>query len=615
MQTTGSETARKMPLWTAAIHSPQYIEVRRRIFRQLVESLIYEKVVRPSVETVKEGLLFQLHGKDGDGRPVIYRCTGKRRYSFDRIRLTGTVERVSGADVREADSFSRFLLELREEMGADEERLKGFIRELEETHLKDAIAQFVRHRDQRSVQGRDYDALEGEIMDGHTYHPSYKSRIGFDPEEHTIYGPEFRRPIAPVWVAVSRRWVKITSSRQVDPMELIREQAGEVCLSEWLKRIREQGKSPEDMMILPVHPWQWQKVIAVYFQEDIRQGDLIYLGETADRYLPQQSIRTLANGTRPELPYLKLSLSILNTSTGRVLAPHTVQNAALVTDWLQGIVQRDAFLREEMKLSLLGEVMGVSYDPPTPGPLHDRTYGVLGCIWRESLHRYLEPGEEAVPFNGVCSLDRDGTPLIDAWVKVYGVENWTKRLLDVSVTPIIHLLYAHGIGMESHAQNMVLIHEKGWPRRVALKDFHDGIRFSRKHLTHPEQCPDLIPTPEAHARVNRNSFIETDDPKQVADFMHDAFFFINLTELAMFLQDHYGYLEERFWDRVREVIRAYQARFSHLEERFQLFDLFAPVIDVEQLTKRRLFPETEIRVHPVHNALANRNGERGDASC
>jgi siderophore synthetase component len=184
------------------------------------------------------------------------------------------------------------------------------------------------------------------------------------------------------------------------------------------------------------------------------------------------------------------------------------------------------------------------------------------------------------------------------------VETWLTRLLEASVLPIVHMLYAHGIALESHAQNMVLIHREGMPVRIALKDFHDGIRFSRKHLADPEKCPALRGTPDYHARVNRNSFIETDDPDAVRDFMHDAFFFINIGELALLVADSFGFPEQRFWGLVREVIQRYQQRHSHLAERFALFDLFVPTIEVEQLAKRRLFPDTELRVHRVPNPLS-----------
>ena len=39
-------------------------------------------------------------------------------------------------------------------------------------------------------------------MDGHPYHPCYKSRVGFSLQDNVRYGVEFAQPIALVWLAV-----------------------------------------------------------------------------------------------------------------------------------------------------------------------------------------------------------------------------------------------------------------------------------------------------------------------------------------------------------------------------------------------------------------------------
>lgn len=379
------------------------------------------------------------------------------------------------------------------------------------------------------------------------------------------------------------------------------------------------GLEAGDYLFLPVHPWQWQNQIVSVFQEDLRHKRLLFLGEGQEVYRPQQSIRTMANHTSPEKSYIKLSISIINTSTGRVLAPHTVQNAPLVSDWLKSLAADDAYLRDELRVILLGEIMGMSYDPPAHAQLvQSKSYGIAGCIWRESLHAFLEKGEEALPFNALTSIELNGRPLIEPWVEEVGVEAWLRQLFEVSVLPLVHFLYKHGIAMETHAQNAVLVHKQGRPVRLALKDFHDGIRFSKNHLGVPEKYPPLFDTPEYHARVNANSFIETSDLDAVRDFMHDAFFFINIGELALLMAEYFQYDEIQFWALARQVIEEYQARFPELQERFELFDLFVPTIEVEQLTKRRLFPDTELRVHVVSNPLslpvpAVTTGGRGDA--
>jgi siderophore synthetase component len=293
----------------------------------------------------------------------------------------------------------------------------------------------------------------------------------------------------------------------------------------------------------------------------------------------------------------------VNTSTSRVLAPHTVRNAPLISDWLHGVVDSDPFLRDDCRVVLLGEVQGVAVTPDRSDSLaHNDMYGALSCVWRESLPAHLHAGEEAVPFTGLTARELDGTPLIDAWVREHGLLGWLGRLVEVSAIPLLHLLCRHGIALESHAQNMVLLHDDGRPARVALRDFHDGVRFSRAHLAEPDHCPTLSATPSHHG--NRNSFVETADLNLVTDFLLDAFFFINLGELAIFLADSYDLDEREFWALVRDRVAAYQERFPELSHRFALFDLAKPTVAVERLTTRRLLPDTELRLHSVPNPLS-----------
>jgi siderophore synthetase component len=189
-------------------------------------------------------------------------------------------------------------------------------------------------------------------------------------------------------------------------------------------------------------------------------------------------------------------------------------------------------------------------------------------------------------------------------VRALGLQTWLARVVEVSAIPLLHLLCRHGVALEAHAQNMVLLHRDGVPTRVALRDFHDGVRFSRAALAEPERCPDLLPPPAHHQ--NRNSFLETDDLGLVADFLLDAFFFINLGELAIFLADAYDLDERSFWATAGETITAYERRFPELAERFALFDVRKPAIAVEKLATRRLLPDTELRLHAVRNPLACR---------
>jgi siderophore synthetase component len=557
-------------------------------------------------------LHFYLDGCDANGDAVHYRFSGRRRASFDRIRLDAApVMRYAQDSVNEVESLADFLLEVQGSMNVDSERLMHFIHELEQTLFNDCLAQFARQQRRDILRTLDYDDVESLLADGHPYHPCYKSRIGFDYRDNRAFGPEFGQPLQPLWLAARRDRLRVKSSTGCDFSAFIAGELGESVHARFLSKIEQQGGRPDNYYLLPVHPWQWREQIAHTLFQDIRRQDLIVLGPARDSYRAQQSIRTLANDSRPERCYLKLSMSILNTSTSRILAPHTVQNAPAVSAWLKTIIEQDTFLREVVRPVFLAEVCGAVYLPVGPDIVQKKRYGMLACIWRESLHPYLDAGEAAIPFNALTHLDVDERPFVEPWVKAHGFYPWLRRLMEVSVVPVLHMLCAHGIALESHAQNMMLLHREGWPTRVALKDFHDGIRFAPAYLAHPEKQPTLLATPAEHARVNRNSYIETDDPTELRDFVHDALLFINLSELALLLSEHFSLDEEVFWALLGEVIRDYQGRFPAFQPRFALFDFFASEVRVEQLALRRLLPDTEVRMQRVTNPLAGKDREDG----
>jgi siderophore synthetase component len=585
--------------WIAALQSPRYRQVEHRVVRQLLQALIYEGVLECKYARAQ----FLLEGRGADGKPVAYRCPGEMKDSFGLVKLdAGPVLRAARGGAERPATLADVCGEILS-LVPPSERLSAFMDELEQTLLKDLQAQDQARPVQPPAAQRGYDELEGDIMDAHLYHPSYKSRIGFSLEDNQRYGPEFKQLLQLQWLAVRRGTGRVNHSQQLDYQALIRQELGDDEHARFAAVLARQGKSIGDYLLLPVHPWQWRQRAAMLFHTELANGDIVSLGLGQDSYRAQQSIRTLANYSAPDKAYVKLALSITNTSTSRILAAHTVMNGPLVTDWLHGLLKRDDYARE-LDFVILGEVLGVSFDYDVlPEFRRAKAYGTLGAIWRESLHGYLREGEAAVPFNGLCHVDEGGRPLIDPWVKRHGVQAWTERLLQVSVTPIIHMLFAHGIGMESHAQNIVLIHRDGLPARIALKDFHDGVRYSPAHLAHPELAPQLVPVPQSHARINRNSFILTDDLDAVRDFTCDAFFFICMAETAIFLARHYALPERQFWAMTARLVHRYQRQHPQHEERFRAFDVFAPTFQVEELTKRRLLGDSEPRFRQVPNPL------------
>lgn len=594
--------------WPSPADADLYRQVEQRVVAQLLQTLIYEGVLAAQVEPQADGQArYCLAGAAADGSPVAYRGIGPADASFGLIRLDPQRLVREDAQGSRAPTLHETLAELLAEQG-ESPLWPRFVQELEQTLLKDLQARRQPYRPACPPEQLDVDDLERHFMDAHGYHPCYKSRIGFSLEENRRYGPEFGEPIQLVWLALARKRASVGHSRRLDFPAFLAEEFGAerwaVLAAEW----REQGRDLGDYQLIPVHPWQWAQHLAALFQPELVSGELLYLGTSSDRYAAQQSIRTLANRSAPQRPYVKLAMCLTNTSSTRILARHTVLNGPLITDWLQRLIETDATARD-LDFVVLGEVAGVAFDSrDLPASRAGQVYGTLGAVWRESLHTYLRPGEQGVPFNGLTQVENrygQGTrqPFVAAWIERHGLDAWLQQLLKVTVTPLMHMLHAEGIGMESHGQNIVLIHRDGWPLRIALKDFHDGVRYAERHLARPELRPTLEPLPASHARINRNSFILTEDVEAVRDFTCDAFFFIALGELAVFLRQHFALAEADFWQATAAVILDYQRAHPQHRERYALFDVFAPTFEVEELTKRRLLGDGERRFKAVANPL------------
>lgn len=582
-----------------AVQSDRYIAVRRRVFRQLIESLIYEEIISPTRIQEEENIIFIISGLDESGNNVTYKCCGQERMTFGRIRLIEKpIVRIQNDREKEVTSIAQFLNEVFKMIQIDEVKLRSFIQELEQTIFKDTMAQYERHETKEKLIEKTYDELESRLMDGHPYHPSYKARIGFHYRDNYQYGFEFKQSMKLIWIAIHDTHTHIGALSKEDFNHVVREEIGEKKLIEFYSTVRNLGCNPNDYTVMPVHPWQWENYIIPNYAEHIHNRHIIFIEQSEDEYFAQQSMRTLQNATNCMKPYVKLSMNLLNTSTVRTLKPHSVVSAPIISNWLTDLVRHDSYLRDKARVVLLQEFAGVTYDPPGQS-----TYGSLGCIWRESIHAHLEEAEEAVPFNALYAKDQDGKPLIEPWLKQSGIENWLRGLIQKAVLPVVHLLAEHGIALESHGQNMILIHKQGMPIRIALKDFHEGLEFYRPYLKIPEKCPDFTKVHNMYAKGQLNDFFEMDSMRSLQEMVLDALFLFNLGELALLLADEYRFNEERFWILVVEELESHFTSFQSLYGRFEELQLYTPTFRAEQLTKRRLYKDVESLVHEVPNPL------------
>ncbi|MCF7756433.1 IucA/IucC family siderophore biosynthesis protein [Paenibacillus xylanexedens] len=622
-----------------------YVGVQERIMRQTLEAMWFEGILDSHVS----GSEWRTEGLTSSGKPVAYTCEAERKFSFGRVKVKkGSIQR-EGIPCTDLDLFLEEIV-LNVLKGAN---VTAFIQELLETMAKDSQCQAILSLNIPS-EDRHYDALESHMTDGHLYHPSYKSRLGFSLKDNLAYGPEFNTEVSLVWVAVKKELAQTAVSAGYSSEKLVGQhltgedvqrfhqilqqqdrtdmaenvnahatsadqlgssaEVGEITAvqdssigsSVGSKGSKVDGKISADAddryVFIPVHPWQWEHQLESVYARQLMDGDIVYLGPSSSPYRAQQSIRSLSNRVNPEAPYIKLALSITNTSSTRILAQHTTQNAPLISDWLDTLVREDELL-QQVQFGILKEIMGLSFRyEQLPVTQYGRAYGTLGAIWRENVTVHLKEGETAWPLNALMLVQPDGVPFIQDAVERHGVEKWSEALVRTVTLPIIHLLYAHGIALESHAQNIILVLEDDLPKRIIIKDLHDGVRYVPDQLLHPERAPKLNPEPETHRKFNRYSFIYAGDVSEVRDYTYDAFFFICMTDIALVLEK-FGLSEEAFWQLCAGVIVDYQKQHPQYTERFVAFDLFAEDAMIEEMTKRRLYGDGELYFRKASNPL------------
>ncbi|WP_336940269.1 IucA/IucC family protein [Acinetobacter pittii] len=573
-------------------------KVEQRVIKQLLQALIYEEVIPAQF---KDGV-FYIDVINSQGQSVRYVAAGQRHLSFGLVRMNATD--VIREDHQGKKTVAQLNLVIDEVIRSIPKaaQIDGFISELKRTFIHDVQSQHCQNEYALPAAQYSYDVLETYLMDGHPYHPCYKSRVGFNLQDNLKYGVEYAQPIHLVWIAVHQSIFSHNASSHLNADDFLQQQLTEQDQQEFTKVLGQQ-KNADEYIWLPVHPWQWENTIVHVLFKEIAEQKIVYLGRGEYAYIAQQSLRTLTNLQHPEKPYIKLSMSLTNTSSSRILATHTAMNGPLITDWLQSL-KKNSEIAQKLDFDILGEVHASAVDfTRLPESHAKQAYGTIASLWRESVQQYLKSGEDAIPLNGIGHVQKDGKLLIAPWLDQYGVDAWVGQLLSVVIQPILYLLFAEGIGTESHGQNIILVHRNGWPVRIILKDFHDGVRFSPDHLTHPEAFPVLHALPAEHAKANRMSFILTDDLNAVRDFSCACLFFVALSDIAITLKQHLDFSEQVFWQKAADIIHHFQQQYPQHQSRYAVFDVFAEQYCIESLTRRRLFGDGDVQMRYVNNPL------------
>ncbi|MFD4479905.1 IucA/IucC family protein [Streptomyces sp. NPDC058471] len=498
----------------------------------------------------------------------------------------------------------RFLTRARRTLGIDGATLGHLIRELTVTLSADArLDQTARNAAQLADLG--YAELEGH-QTGHPWLVLNKGRIGFSASDTAQWAPEARRTAQLPWIAVHTDIAAYRGVAGLDTAQkLYARELTPATRESFAGILRARGLEPHAYLYLPVHPWQWDDIILPLFAPSVAAGAIVPLPTDGDLRLPQQSIRTFLNLSRPDRHTVKLPLSVLNTLVWRGLPTERTLAAPAVTAWMHALRDADPFLRDECRVILLGEVASVTVEHPLYDGLPEAPYQykeLLGAIWREPITRYLAPDERARTLASLLHTDAHGRAFVAELVDRSGLapEAWLRRLFGALLPPLLQFLYRYGTVFSPHGENAIVVFDdKDVPVRLAVKDFVDDINVSAEALPEHASMPDDV-----------RDVLLTERPDFLTQFIHAGLFVGVFRYLAPLCEKQLGIPESTFWSLVRAEILRHQARAPQLKERYEMFDLLTERIERLCLNRNRLhldgYRDRPERPHAaVHGSVPN----------
>jgi len=467
----------------------------------------------------------------------------------------------------------QLVADARETLGLTGLRLADVLAELTSTVANEAT-RLSRAPTAAELSIMDYDRADGHLT-GHPRLVLNKGRVGFSAADRARYAPESGYEQSLQWFGVHRDHASFRCVAELSEESLLRDELGED-----LVRLRDNLPDPDAYVLVPVHLWQADEIVGTLYAGELATGVVVPLGIGRDSYVAHQTVRTLANVSHPTRRDVKTAVSVRNTLVYRGLDAAATLAAPAVTTWLRKVSAGDPVLTG---FELLGEVASVSVRHPLLHALSElpyRFHETLGALWREPVRTRLAEGELALSFAALPYRDPAGEAVISRLIRTSGgdTDAWLTWLLELTLTPLLHWLLRYGVGFCPHGQNLVLITDaSGWPVRVAIKDFAQGVDLLAEDL--PEYATLGV---EASAHMLRWP------PHLLAQSLFSSVFAGQLRFLAEILFDDLGLPRGVVWARVREIAGRYRDEHPETARRFDACQLFAPEVERVCLNREHL---------------------------
>lgn len=535
--------------------------VNRLHLRKAISEFSHECILKPRLE-----------GQEGEwGHYVLQADHADIRYRFRAQLLSLDHWHIDGASIEKFVAKKRvpldalsFILEFQQTLGIQPNLLPTYLEEIASTLYGRAYKQAYHRLSAAELAFAEFQDVESGMMEGHPAFVANNGRIGFDLADYRNYAPEVGSDVRLGWLAADKSRATFASVGEWEYDDFIREELSETAITMFHLVLRTLGLEPERYLFLPVHPWQWANKLASLFSADLALRNLVYLGQSPDVYRAQQSIRTFFNLTHPERHYVKTALSILNMGFMRGLSAKYMENTPAINEWVDALINDDAYLREN-GFSILREVASVGYRQPhfESAVTGDSPYKkMLAALWRESPIPPLLEEERLMTMAALLHRDRAGAALLPALIHSAGIEpeEWLRQYFRCYLAPLLHCFYRHDLVFMPHGENVILVLRDHIPVRVLVKDI-------------AEESAILDPDRRVPEKAQRLAVSVPEDLKILSIFtdVFDGF----LRFLAEVVWENGLCSETCFWSLVAGCVRDYQDSHPELSEKFHRYDLFA----------------------------------------
>lgn len=419
------------------------------------------------------------------------------------------------------------------------------------------------------------------LSDGHPKALPNKGRINWGEEELAHFSPEAQQAFQLRWLAVHQSVGRFWPQTNENARSFYLHCMDDNTYRQQYHHLAQQGLNAEEYRLLPVHPWQWSHFISIQFRRLLAENLLVDLGISGDFYLPQPSLRTLSNITRPKMMDIKLPLTLLNTSSYRGLPECYLSIAAKLSQWLQTVCHQDALFQHGVR------VQAEPYSAFVPHPFYSRQTGapyqyqeMLGAVWRESAESKSDTGETVYMAAVLQQKLPDGQSMIGRLIQQSGlpVEEWLSRLFDVTAVPLWHWQCAYGLGFISHGQNLNIVFENHAPKAILLKDIQ-GDLFVSEHFPQP---------PSAALPPDIAAILPKMPPHYLIHNLWTGYFASVLRFSAGLLHQESLFSETAFWQLLAKRLRRYQEQHPQWQTAFDAYDLFQPMMPRLSINRARL---------------------------